>query len=364
MALTVARRIDGHLKEAWAPIVDLHLAFEPWSQVRSESEIKRILKSGEASIRELEGIAIETVGMEHVDWRISLLQEAMDDATHGLTRRLPGIFFHELKDAEPMMINEAFDVSSTATTPVPPQLIFPGQRIQSLCTLGRRLRDIIEGKNPEMHDKTLKSLESLSEIPIALRRLDHPIKRQLWRLMDLGYGGGLGFTIELFFLALGQLSSASLSSELKKDFYCGTFKAIISNWEKSKNSAGTQRILLDILCDLVIRRRGVFSDFSYPPYIVEMLLELVKDMIKGHGYKHPHINDVIQELEDKKLRNRMDGSLREKAWNAIVLSADSDIQVVGGVTLSDPAGVGGQGFGEGALRGITDMIRTMSLVPL
>ena len=348
MALTVAQRIDDHLKKAWAAVVDLHLAFEPWSQVRPESEIRGILRSREASITELESIAIETDGMQEVDWRISLLQDAMDDVTHELTRRLPGIFFSELKDAAPTMINEAFDVSSSATTPVPPQLIFPGQRIQSLCSLGRRLRDIIDEQNTERHKETLKSLGSLSEIPIALRRLDHPIKRQFWRLMDLGYGGGLGYTIELFFLALGQLSSASLSVELKEDFYTGTFKAITSNWKKSKDSSGTQRILLDILCDLVIRRRGVFSDFSYPPYIVEMLLELVKDMIKGHGGNYHHINDVIRELEDENLSNRMNSSLREKVWNAVVSSADTDIQGAGGVALSDPgAGVGGRGSAEG-----------------
>jgi len=39
--------------------------------------------------------------------------------------------------------------------------------------------------------------------------------------------------------------------------------------------------------DLVLKKlkaaQRVFSDFSYPPYIVEMLLDLVEDMVKGHG---------------------------------------------------------------------------------
>jgi hypothetical protein len=202
-------------------------------------------------------------------------------------------------------------------------LIFPGQQIQSLCTLGRRLRDIIEGQNTERHEETLKSLESLREIPVSLRGLNYLMKRQLWRLLDLRDGRGLGFTIELFFLALRQLSSTSSSSELKKVFYTGTFKAITSNWEKSKNSAGTQRILLDLLCDLVIRSRGVFSDFSYPPYIVDMLLDLVGKMVEGHGGLNPHINDIIEELEDDNLRNRMDNHLRDQALVAISLRSDT-----------------------------------------
>ena len=319
MALTAAQRIDDHLKKAWAPVLDLHLAFEPWSQDRTESEIKRILNSRGASISELERIATEAVGLGGVDWRISLLQEAMDETTEKLMRYLPGVSFSELKPAVPVMLSEAFDFSlfNTALRVVPPQLIFPGQQIQSLCTLGRRLHDIIEDRNTEMHEETLKSLESLPDIPVSLRRFNDPMKQQLWRLLDLRDGGGLGFTIELFFLALKPLSSASSSSELKEVFYTGTFKVITSNWERSKNSAGTQRILLDVLCDIVIRSRGVFSDFPYPPYIVDKLLELVGKMVRGHGGERPHVNYVIQELEDNDLLNRMDSNLRDRALIAI-----------------------------------------------
>jgi hypothetical protein len=336
MALAAAQRIDDYLMKAWEPVVELHLAFEPWSQNRTESDIRRILNDHDASILELERIAIEAVGVEEVDWRISLLQHTMDGATNKLTRRLPGVFFNELKPVAPIMISEAFDISSVETTPVPPQLIFPGQQIQCLCTLGRRLREIIEEQNNEGHEEqnnerheeqnngrhketlqTLKSLESLREIPVRLRRLNYLMKRQLYRLLDLRDGGGLGFTIELFFLALRQLSSTTSLSELKEVFYTGTFKVITSNWERNKNSAGTQRILLDLLCDLVIRSRGVFSDFSYPPYVVDMLLDLVGKMVEGHGGLHAHINEIIRELEDDRMWNRMDSGLRDKALSAI-----------------------------------------------
>ena len=318
MSLMAVRRIDNYLKKAWWLVQALYLAFEPWSQNRTESEIKEILNSHEESISELERIEIEAVGLEDVDWRISLLQDAIDEATHKLTRCLPGVFFNELKPAAPVMISEAVDISSIETTGTlaPPQFIFPGQQIQSLCNLGRRLRDIIEGQNTEKLEETLERLGSLREIPVALRGLNYPMKRQLWRLLDLRDGGGLGFTIELFFLSLRQLLSASLSDELK-DFFTGTFKVITSNWKKSKDSAGTQGILLDLLCDLVIRGRGVFSDLSYPSYIVDMLLDLVGKMVKGHRGKHSYINDIIRELEDDDLRNCMDNHLQEEAMSVI-----------------------------------------------
>ncbi|KAI0276113.1 hypothetical protein BGY98DRAFT_738108 [Russula aff. rugulosa BPL654] len=320
--MDIAQTIDGYLMKAWTHVVDLHLAFdsEPWSPSRTESEIITILNSRKESISELERIANEAVGVEDLDWRISFFQERMDAITHELMQRLPGVSFNKLKSVTPIMISEAFDLPSVVTIPVPPPLIFPGQQIQSLCTLGRRLRDIIEGQNKESHDETLKSLDSLREIPISLRGPKHLMKRQLWRLLDLRNGRGLGFTIEFFFLAVRQLLSTSSSSELEltKVFYSGTFEVITSNWKRSQNSAGTQRILLDILCDLVIRSRGVFSDFSYPRYIVEMLLDLVGKIVKGHGGLNPHINEVIDELEDDTLRNRMDNTLRDEALDAFL----------------------------------------------
>ncbi|KAI0268397.1 hypothetical protein BGY98DRAFT_145696 [Russula aff. rugulosa BPL654] len=86
-----------------------------------------------------------------------------------------------------------------------------------------------------------------------------------------------------------------------------------SNREKSKNLARTQRILLDILCDLVFRSRGVFSGLYLSAYIVEMLLNFVGKMVKGHGDLNPHINEVIDELKDDNLRNCMDNRLRDQA---------------------------------------------------
>ena len=320
--MAIAHRIDVYLMKARASVLDLHLAFDSERSLdRTESDVIRILNSRKKSISELERIANEADGIEEVDWRISFFQERMDEITHELMQRLPGVFFNKLKSAAPIMISEAFNFPSVGTTPVPPQFVFLGQQIQSLCNLGRRLCDIIDGKDTGRHEETLKSLESLREIPVSLRGLNYLMKRQLWRLLDLRDGRGLGFTIELFFLAVRQLSfmSSSSESELTKVFYTGTFEVITSNWEESKKSAGTRRILLDLLSDLVIRSRGVFSDFSYPPYIVQMLLDLVGKMVEGHEGLDPLINEVIDELEDDDLRNRMDNNLRDQALDAIFL---------------------------------------------
>jgi hypothetical protein len=322
-ALTATQKMDNDLKKAWEDVLDLRLALEPWSQSQNtiETEIRSILNqdSHKASIQELERIGMEAVGLKDIDWRIRLLQNTMDEVTHELTRRLPGVFFDELR------LSEGSDLPSVQTTPIPPQLIFPGQQLQSIYILGQRLRDIT---NTEWNEETHKSLKYLREVPIPLRGLNYLMERQLWRLLDLRDGGGLGFTIELFFLALRQLPSASPSpdkspsSELEKAFYTGTFYVIKSNWKNSKNSVGTQRILLDLLCDLIIQGRGIFSDFRYPRYIVEMLLDLVGKMVEGLGRRGPlpHIDELLYDLTGESLRDRMHIRLRDEARNKILQS--------------------------------------------
>ena len=329
MALKAARKMDEDLKKAWEVVLDLRLALGPWTlnQNKTESEIRSILNACEESIQGLECIAIRAVGMEGIDWRIRHLQETMEEVTHKLTRRLPGVFFHEL--APTAMTSESFDLPSVQTTPFPPQLIFLAQKLQSIYILGQRLRDITEKQNTEWDEESLKSLKYLLDVPVPFNGLNHLMERQFWRLLDLVDGGGLGFTIELFFLALKQLSCASQlsdefsSSESKKVFYTSTFDVIKSNWKRSRDSAGTQRILLDLLCDIIIQGRGIFSDFRYPPYIVEMLLDFVGEMVEGHGGLNPHINEVIDELEDENPRRLMNYSLRNKALSAICPPSDA-----------------------------------------
>jgi hypothetical protein len=331
IALAAAKRMDDDLKKAWEAVLDLRVALGPWSQNQNQTvpEIRSILNDCETPIQELERITMEAAGMEEIDWRIRYLQETMERVTYGLTRHLPGVFFYELPPTAIKLTSEDSDLPFVQTTPNPPQFIFPGQQLQSICILGQRLRDITERQNTEWDEETLKSLKYLREVPIPLSGVNYLMERQLWRLLDLRDGGGFGFTIELFFLALRQLSSTSPSPyksssfELKKAFYTGTFDVIKSSWKESKNSAGTQRILLELLCDLIIQGRGIFSDFRCPRYIVEMLLDLVEKMVEGHEGSSPHINDVIRELEDDILRNRVDNNLRNKALIAISPPSDT-----------------------------------------
>ncbi|KAH9061787.1 hypothetical protein EDB83DRAFT_2675448 [Lactarius deliciosus] len=90
------------------------------------------------------------------------------------------------------------------------------------------------------------------------------MRRQLWRLQDLRDGGGFGFTVELFFLSLRRPLSISSLHESNSVFYTSTFKIITSHWEESRQSLGTHCILLNIICDLIIPGRGIFSGLFMP----------------------------------------------------------------------------------------------------
>ena len=139
------------------------------------------------------------------------------------------------------------------------------------------------------------------------------MERQLWRLQDLRHGGGLGYTVELFFLSLRQLLSMPSLLESNSDFYVGAFKIITSNWEKGKESLGTQHILLGIICDLIIKDRGVFSDFSYPESIATMLLEMVGEILRVYAGPDEHIRGAEQEIERVDSRRCRDMRLKRKA---------------------------------------------------
>src|SRR6266702_3889068 len=322
-----AQRIEECLKTAWECVEDLHRAFEPWTQKRTREQVEEILRDHERQISELERIKVEADGIEDVDWRISLYQDAMDDATYRLTRQLPGVSFDKPHRSESFLISDTFNTPATGSAPVAvtPQLIFPGQQVQALARLGLKLREVLDGQVAEGYEEVLESLKSVDLVPVSLRRPNGLMRRQLWRLQDIRDGGGLGFTVELFFLSLRQLLLIPSLHESNNVFYIGTFKVITSHWEKSRESLGTQHILLNIICDLIIRDRGVFSNFTHPESITTMLLDMVGNMLQGYAGSDEHIRDAVQEIYNADSRICMDTKLQRSALVAILQSRTSQL---------------------------------------
>ncbi|KAI9431699.1 hypothetical protein H4582DRAFT_1221657 [Lactarius indigo] len=292
-----APSIDESLQTAWECVEDLRQAFEPWPQEGAKEQAEETLRNREQQISELERIQVEADGMKTVDQEISLYQDAMDNATYGLIRQLPGVSFVGPQQSEPSLISGVFNAPVTGSALLTSQLIFPGQQLKALARLGRKLREVLDGQVSEGYEEVLKSLKSVDKVPVALRRPNGLMRRQLWRLLDLRDGGGLGFTVELFFLSLRRLLSISSLDEQNSVFYTGTFKVITSHWTEGKESLGTQYILLNIICDLIIPGRGIFSDFSYPESITTMLLDVTGNVLRGYTGPDEHIRDAVREIE-------------------------------------------------------------------
>ena len=312
MARRSAESIEKCLEKAWELIKELRQAFEPWTQKRTKEQVQEILGNHERQISELERIKVEADAMENFDWRISLYQDAMDEATYRLARQLPGVSFDKLRRTESFLITDTFNTQATDSVPVIPQLIFPVQQVQALARLGLKLRDVLGGQVADGYKGVLKSLKSVDQVPDLLRRPNGLVTLQLWRLQDLR-DGGLGFTIELFFLSLRRLLSITSLHESNNIFYTSAFKIITSHWEKSKDSVGTQHILLNIICDLIIKDRGVFSDFLFPEPITTMLFDMVGNMLQWYAGSDMHIRNAVREIESVDSLICMDTALRAKA---------------------------------------------------
>jgi hypothetical protein len=133
--------------------------------------------------------------------------------------------------------------------------------------------------------------EFLSTWSVKLDQPDKLFRRQLWRLQDLS-AGGLGFTVELFFLALKRLLSTPSSQESQPEFYIGTFRAVTARGSDYRASPGTQKLLLD----MVVPYRGIIFDFDYPDYIVTEFLEFLRSILNRQ--RGDHINGVAERLRD------------------------------------------------------------------
>jgi len=233
--------------------------------------------------------------MKLVDMRISDLQSKIDKFTHNLTRQLPGVVIDD--HIGPTPIAEVFDFLAG---PVQPQLIYFSQRLLGLCTLSQK-------RSSKGHRETTRILKAVEEIPSHLRSEDGVMERklmerQLWRLQDISIGCAFGFTLELYFISLKEILSAFTSRppDAYITFYVGAFKSITSDWEQFKDTLGTLQIVLNLVCDVAMSHRGIFSNYIYPDFILKELLDLLGKMVEGQDLSAnvDAINDAIKELSD------------------------------------------------------------------
>ena len=262
-----------------------------------EEEARMILRGHESAISTLLNIGNQCD--DNADTRIQAVQRDLVKITHRIICQLPGIKFadpdakspnlSELEEPEPNQLKESY------RDPHKFQFVTTTHRLKSFSQIARTFQNLYTG---QWNKGTFK--EGTDDLKKVLKLLrGNPLRREVWRLQDLCEGGGLGFTVELFFLARKQLLSTSLSKEYHSALLIGTFKAITSDSQSSdyKSSLGTQQLLLD----LVLSDNNIIfgPTDTYPDNIIDEFFSLLGTVLKGQSGLH--IEDVVRQLTDEKL---------------------------------------------------------------
>ena len=179
-------------------------------QTEDLAEVEEILRSRESWISELEQINREADSLMQVDSRIYRDNQRTilsDHNFHRIISQFPGVL-DNFADFYPMPLpfNRLVELFHDTRKM---QFINPAQVLKSLCYPVATLRNILEGQgDADAYKELLKSLNDFIS-PLWTRWNGNEMQRLSWRMQDLRDGGGLGFTVELFFLALDQLLSTS-----------------------------------------------------------------------------------------------------------------------------------------------------------
>jgi hypothetical protein len=280
-AVTHVQKIAETFNKAWGCLNELGKALEG---NLTEDEAREILRDHESQISELEHINIEDSNLQVLaDASIRQVQSSIDASSWGIiTHHLPGVNFDDF-GTEPVLFNQFIKLWDNRHQI---QFIFTQQHLERIRSVAQIFRDSLEGQwDADAFQEKFNGLGRLSWffMPNWFNRMLH---RQLWRLQDLSDGGGLGFTVELFFLSFDWRPSKYSSKAL----YLGTFRAITSDWSKYKHSHGTQNLLLDM-----VMPDGLVNS-NYPDYIVDEFLKLLGNILEGQI--GPHIDNAVQNLTD------------------------------------------------------------------
>jgi Family of unknown function (DUF6535) len=278
-----ARKIDDYMVTAWSCVDSLRGKFKGLSESdRSGGGVEEILLQYKPQLEEIKLGADRT---KVVDEQIFKFQKKIDEVTHNLTRVLPGVGFDERTGPKP--IGQVFDF--LANPSFRPQFLYLSQRLHGLSILSQKRSSM----------GYVEVAEVLKAVPIPVGSVvgkHRSMERQLWRLQDLSGGGAFGFTLELYLLSLRRIYSTGEPRDNLITFYTGALKTITSDWDRPKQSSGTLQIVLNIVCDIAVRDRGIFSNWPYPAYVEKELLELLGNMVKGHADRSS-VDWVMEELQ-------------------------------------------------------------------
>jgi hypothetical protein len=249
-----------------------------------EVEAREVLGGLESAISTLAGFGDQY--NDSADTWIQAVQRDLVETTHRIICQLPGIKFDDLDTkSDPSQLKKSYRDRHKF------QFISPSHLLNGIRQVAHAFQNVLNGQwDYFAFSEGIKDLQEM----ISLLR-DDPLRREVWRLQDLCEGCGLGFTVELLFLARKQLLSTSSSRESHSALFAGTLRAITSDSNKYKTPLGTQKLLLDWV---VSDNNIVFGPTdTYPDPVIDEFLRLLAIVLKGQ--EGPHIVETVEQLTEK-----------------------------------------------------------------
>ena len=313
---TLAQTFDDFLNTAWSCLflICSPLFSRSFPNI-SEERVRQVLQVLQSQMNGLRYSYLHATGIKMFDPWVSDPQSSIQAATQGLICELPGIEFDGDRP-NPLPFSLAVEILNNLSL----QFMLPGRSIEGFSSIFPGLQNILEGQDSEP-GKFQELLNDLRSFQLQKARIytGNLVQLQLWRFQDLCFAGGLGFTVEIFFISLKELLSTSPSKDSQSTLYTSTFRAITSDWREYRDSSGTQNILLH----LISSRRGLMSRFNYPTYITDELLAFVGNMFRGQT--GPHIDKAMDALRKERDPEIYDGppGFSTRALNVLLSSSQS-----------------------------------------
>jgi hypothetical protein len=291
---TRAQRIDNLLTEACDRLGALY--WNVSEDALTKENVKQNVKRSETLISRLGDIEVEAERFRQLDERLDKIQSFIGTKAT-VIRQLPGVVLSQSQVYTPAdgtsvgIVAAASWFRDRAKCP----FVLPRQALLLLCSCVSFFQYVLEEQDqpiPAEFQKILGYMGIFTEAATE-RKMGRLLQRQLWRLQDIRDGRGLGFVIELFFLAVKGLLTNSSCLNNSPLLFIGTFRAITSKYKESMRSSGTEKILLD----LAASESGILAEFEFPTDITDEFIAFLGRYFEGAT--GAHIDETVSGLRSK-----------------------------------------------------------------
>ncbi|KAI0263299.1 hypothetical protein BC834DRAFT_888559 [Gloeopeniophorella convolvens] len=287
--------IDQYVRSGWEAAdslrVELNREVEP---DKAEERFREIVRNNKSNVAELEYTWNILGWAEDTDEAIIALVRTMVHATGGLLEHFPDVVLQWQHD--PRRTPDK-DMHATPTH-LMPHFIPPRLLVQRLWLCVWAIRNISAagwGESPSQ-PKNLGELSSpelaMPAVRMLIEETPSSFEAQMWRLQDLR-DGGLVYALELLVSEIRSNKAASHPSS--RPLFIGTFRYLTSEWEEHCSASNTQRLLVNLLRQILPETGDGAPSDEIPGYITDVFLTFLGEVLAGK--KGSHVAEAIAMIQ-------------------------------------------------------------------